>query len=115
MIDPMLDSYARGTTGITDEEKQICMVALRSPLLTLIGTSEVIIDGHGQIPHDEYMQLRAGICRNAYHVATTTHQLILFSLYGDDFPTPKEDTVGLNELALSILNSYDLHPSSIEM
>ena len=114
MIDPMLDSYARGTTGITDEEKQICMVALRSPLLTLIGTSEVIIDGHGQIPHDEYMQLRAGICRNAYHVATTTHQLILFSLYGDDFPTPKEDTVGLNELALSILNSYDLHPSSID-
>ena len=114
MIDPMLDSYARGTTGITDEEKQICMVALRSPLLTLIGTSEVIIDGHGQIPHDEYMQLRAGVCRNAYHVATTTHQLILFSLYGDDFPTPKEDTVGLNELALSILNSYDLHPSSID-
>lgn len=90
------------------------MVALRSPLLTLIGTSEVIIDGHGQIPHDEYMQLRAGVCRNAYHVATTTHQLILFSLYGDDFPTPKEDTVGLNELALSILNSYDLHPSSID-
>lgn len=114
MIDPMLDSYARGTTGITNEEKQICMVALRSPLLTLIGTSEVIIDGHGQIPHDEYMQLRAGVCRNAYHVATSTHQLILFSLYGDDFPTPKEDTVGLNELALSILNSYDLHPSSID-
>jgi len=114
LMDPVLDSYARGAVGITDEEKQICINALRAPLLTLINTAELIIDSNGQIPHDEYMQLRAGVCRDAYHVATSTHQLILFSLYDDDVPTPKSDKIGLNELARSILNSYDLHPSSID-
>ena len=109
LMDPVLDSYARGTAGITDEEKQICLDALRSPLLTLIGTAEVIIDANGQIPHDEYMQLRSEVCRNAYHVATSTHKLILFSLYGDDIPTPKNDRIGLNEVVRSILSSFDLH------
>lgn len=114
LMDPVLDSYARGATGITDEEKDICRDALRGPLLTLISTSEVIIDGQGQIPHEEYIQLRAGVCRDAYHVATSTHQLLLFSLYGDDFPTTKPDCIGLNELAHSVLNSYDLQPSAID-
>lgn len=114
LIDPVLDSFAQGTTGITNEEKIICWEALRSPLLTLINTVELIIDGDGQIPHDDYMQLRNDVCRNAYHVSTSTHQLILFSLYGDDFPTPRPDRVGLNEMARSILNSYDLHPSDID-
>jgi len=114
LMDPVLDSYARGAAGITDEEKDICRDALRGPLLTLISTSEVIIDGQGQIPHEEYIQLRAGVCRDAYHVATSTHQLLLFSLYGDDFPTTKPDCIGLNELAHSILNSYDLQPSAID-
>lgn len=114
LMDPVLDSYARGTVGISDEEKQVCMDALRTPLLTLINTSEVIIDGRGQIPRDEYMQLRASVCREAYRVATSTHQLILFSIYGDDIPTPKQDRIGLNEVVRSILNSYDLHPSAIE-
>ena len=114
LMDPVLDSYARGTVGISDEEKQVCLDALRSPLLTLINTSEVIIDGQGLIPRDEYMQLRASVCRDAYRVATSTHQLILFSIYGDDIPTPKQDRIGLNEVVRSILNSYDLHPSAIE-
>ena len=114
LIDPVLDSFAQGTTGITNEEKIICWEALRSPLLTLINTVEVIIDGDGQIPHDDYMQLRNDVCRNAYHVSTSTHQLILFSLYSDDFPTPRPDRIGLNEMARSILNSYDLHPSDID-
>lgn len=114
LMDPMLDSFAQGTTGITNEERVLCWEALRSPLLTLISTAEIIIDGKGQIPHDEYMQLRAGVCHDAYHVATSTHQLILFSLYGDDIPTPKTDRVGLNEVARSIVNSYDLHPSAID-
>ena len=114
LMDPVLESYARGATGITDEEKDICRDALRGPLLTLISTSEVIIDGQGQIPHEEYIQLRAGVCRDAYHVATSTHQLLLFSLYGDDFPTTKPDCIGLNELAHSVLNSYDLQPSAID-
>jgi len=114
LIDPVLDSFAQGTTGITNEEKIICWEALRSPLLTLINTVEVIIDGDGQIPHDDYMQLRNDVCRDAYHVSTSTHQLILFSLYGDDFPTPRPDRIGLNEMARSILNSYDLHPSAID-
>ena len=114
LMDPVLDSYARGTVGISDEEKQVCMDALRTPLLSLINTSEVIIDGCGQIPRDEYMQLRASVCRDAYRVATSTHQLILFSIYGDDIPTPKQDRIGLNEVVRSILNSYDLHPSAIE-
>ena len=109
LVDPMLDSYAQGTSGITEEEKRICLDALRSPLQTLIGTAEFIIDAKGQIPHDEYMQLRADVGRNAYHVATSTHKLILFSLYGDDILTPKRDFVGLNEIARSVLNSYDLH------
>lgn len=113
LMDPVLDSYARGASGITEEEKLICTDALRTPLLSLISTSQIIIDGKGQIPHDEYRQLRDGVCRDAYRVSTSTHQLILFSLYGDDFPTPKEDRVGLNELARSILSSYDLHPSGI--
>lgn len=115
LMDPVLDSYARRTTGITDEEKNICLNALRSPLLTLIDSTEVIIDANGQIPHDEYMQLRSGVCRDAYHVATSTHKLILFSLYGDDISTtPKDDRIALNELARSVLSSYDLHPSAIE-
>ena len=114
LMDPVLDSYARGTVGISDEEKQVCMDALRTPLLSLINISEVIIDGRGQIPRDEYMQLRASVCRDAYRVATSTHQLILFSIYGDDIPTPKQDRIGLNEVVRSILNSYDLHPSAIE-
>ena len=114
LMDPMLDSFAQGTTGITNEERIICMEALRSPLLTLINTTEIIIDGLGQIPHDEYLQLRADVCHNAYHVATSTHQLILFSLYGDDIPTPKQDRIGLNEVVRSFLNSYDLHPSAID-
>ena len=60
------------------------------------------------------MQLRADVCHNAHVVATSTHQLILFSLYGDDIPTPKQDRIGLNEVARSILNSYDLRPSPID-
>ena len=114
LIDPMLDSYVRGTTGITDEEKRVCMDALRSPLLTLINTSEVIIEGHGEIPHEEYMELRSCVCRDAYHVSTATHQLILYSLYGDNLPITKVHTIKLNELAQSILNSYELAPSAIE-
>jgi len=114
LMDPVLDSYARGVEGISDEERQICIDALRSPLLTLINTSELIIDEQGLIPHDEYMQLRATVCRDAYRVSTSTHQLILFSLYGDDFPTSKPDEIGINEMARSILSSYDLRPSSID-
>jgi signal transduction histidine kinase len=109
LMDPVLDSYANGTAGITQEEKRLCQDALRSPLQTLIGTAEFIIDANGQIPHEEYMQLRSEICRDAYHVATSTNKLVLFSLYGDDIPTPKDDFIGLNEMARSVLNSYDLH------
>ena len=29
MLDPMLDSYAQGTTGITEEEKRVCMTCFR--------------------------------------------------------------------------------------
>ena len=114
MLDPMLDSYARGTTGISEREKQVCMDALRTPLLTLISSVEVIIDGKGQIPHDEYLELRAGVSSDAYHVGTSTHQLILYSLYGDEIPTPKDERVKLNEMARSVLNSYDLRPSAID-
>ena len=114
LMDPVLDSYVRGTASITEEEKRICMDALRSPLLTLINTSEVIIEGHGEIPHDEYMELRNCVCRDAYHVATSTHQLILFSLYGDDAPIPKTDRIKLNEGAQTVLNTWDLHPSAID-
>ena len=113
LIDPVLDSYVRGTTGITEEEKRVCMDALRSPLLTLINTSEIIIEGHGEIPHDEYMELRSSVCREAYHVSTATHQLILFSLYGDNLEIKKEHKIKLNEVARSILDSYDLAPSAI--
>ncbi len=113
LMDPVLDSFAQRATGISDEKRNICREALRSPLLTLINTSEIIIDGNGQIPQDEYLQLRAAVCHDAYHVATATHQLILFSLYGDDIPTPKHDRIGLNEMVRSILNSYDHHPSVI--
>ena len=47
-------------------------------------------------------------------MATSAHQLILFSIYNDEIPSPKQDRVGLNEMVRSILNSYDLHPSAIE-
>ena len=114
LIDPVLDSYVRGTAGITEEEKRVCMDALRSPLLTLINTSEIIIEGHGEIPHNEYMELRSSVCREAYHVSTATHQLILFSLYGDDAPIAKTDRMKLNEAARAILNSYELSPSAID-
>jgi signal transduction histidine kinase len=118
LMDPVLDSYSRGDLGISDEEKRICQDALRSPLQTLIGTAEVIIEADGQIPHDEYMQLRNAVCRDAYDVATSTRKLVLFSLYGDAYPIPKNYEIGLNEIARSILSSYDLHfktkPKSIE-
>ena len=109
LMDSVLDSYARGTASITEEEKRICLDALRSPIQTLIGTAEFIIEASAQIPQEEYLKMRHEICRDAYHVAVSTHKLVLYSLYGDDIPTPKQDVVGLNEIAHSILNSYDLH------
>lgn len=109
LMDPVLDSYSRGDSGISGEEKRVCQDALRSPLQTLIGTAEVIIEADGQLPHDEYMQLRSAICRNAYNVAASTHKLILFSLYGDAYPIPMNYEIGLNELTRSILSSYDQH------
>lgn len=109
LMDSVLDSYARGTSSITEEEKRICLDALRSPIQTLIGTAEFIIEANGQIPQEEYLKMRHEVCRDAYHVATSTHKLVLYSLYGDDIPTPKQDVVGLNEIAHSILISYDLH------
>ena len=109
LMDPVLDSYSRGDLGISDEEKRICQDALRSPLQTLIGTAEVIIEADGQIPHDEYMQLRNAICRDCYDVATSTRKLVLFSLYGDSYPINKTDEVSLNEMIRTVLNSYDLH------
>ena len=109
MMDPVLDSYSRGDLGISDEEKRVCQDALRSPLQTLIGTAEVIIEANGQIPHDEYMQLRSAVCRDCYDVATSTRKLVLFSLYGDSYPIPKNYEIGLNEMVRTVLNSYDLH------
>ena len=109
LMDSVLDSYARGTASITEEEKRICLDALRSPIQTLIGTAEFIIEANGQIPQEEYQKMRYEICCDAYHVAISTHKLVLYSLYGDDIPTPKQDVVGLNEIARSILTSYDLH------
>jgi K+-sensing histidine kinase KdpD len=109
LMDPVLDSYSRGDLGFSDEERRICQDALRSPLQTLIGTAEVIIEANGQIPHDEYMQLREAVCRNCYDVATSTRKLVLFSLYGDSYPIPKNYEIGLNEMVRSVLNSYDLH------
>ena len=109
LMDPVLDSYSRGDLGISDEEKRICQDALRSPLQTLIGTAEVIIEADGQIPHDEYMQLRNAICRDCYDVATSTRKLVLFSLYGDTYPIPKNYKIGLNEMIRTVLNSYDVH------
>ena len=114
LIDPVLDSYAHGATGLSEEEKQICIDSLLSPLHTLINTTEVIIDGHGQIPHEEYMQLRGEVSRNAYHISVSTRQLLLFSLHSDDIPIPKQIRIGLNEMARSVLNSYDLQPSAID-
>ena len=109
LMDPVLDSYSRGDLGFSDEERRICQDALRSPLQTLIGTAEVIIEANGQIPHDEYMQLREAVCRNCYDVATSTRKLVLFSLYGDSYPINKNDEISLNEMIHSVLNSYDLH------
>ena len=114
LIDPVLDSYAHGATGLSEEEKQICIDSLLSPLHTLINTTEVIIDGHGQIPREEYMQLRGEVSRNAYHISVSTRQLLLFSLHSDDIPIAKQDRIGLNEVARSVLNSYDLQPSAID-
>lgn len=109
LMDSVLDSYARGTASITEEEKRICLDALRSPIQTLIGTAEFIIEANAQIPQEEYLKMRHEICCDAYHVAVSTQKLVLYSLYGDDIPTPKQDVVGLNEIAHSILTSYDLH------
>ena len=109
LMDPVLDSYSRDDLGITDKEKRVCQDALRSPLQTLIGTAEVIIEANGQIPHDEYMQLRNAVCRNCYDVATSTRKLVLFSLYGDSYPIPKNYEIGLNEMIRTVLNSYDQH------
>lgn len=111
LIDPVLDTYMQGAVGITDEQRQICRDALRSPLLTLISTAEVIIDGNDQIPHDEYMQMRSEVSRDTYHVATSIHELVLFSLHGDDIPMPKSNHISLNVIGRSILNSFDMHCS----
>ena len=112
LMDPVIESYAQGTSGITKDEKHICMDAIRSPLLTLIGTAEMIIEANGQIPHEEYMTLRSEVCRDAYHVATSTHKLILYSLYGDNAPLEKNYEIGLNEGMQSILNSYNMVSSA---
>ena len=108
LLEPLYDSYSHGSTGITDEQKKICQNALRSPLQTLIGMADMIADSDGQIPHDEYMQMRVEIGRTAYHVATSAHALIMFSLTDDETEVDKSDSVGLNETMNAALNSYDL-------
>lgn len=108
MMDPVLNSYAQGTISISEEERRTCMDAIRSPLLSLIGTAEMIIEANGQIPHEEYQVLRSEVCRDAYNVATSTHKLVLYSLYGDGAPLLKNVDLHLNESLRSILNSYDL-------
>ena len=45
LMDPVLDSYARGTVGISNEEKQVCMDALRSPGGTVLMSCHANADG----------------------------------------------------------------------
>lgn len=54
------------------------------------------------------MVLRSEVCHDAYNVATSTHKLVLYSLYGDSTPLPTNYELHLNETMRSILNSYDL-------
>ena len=82
---------------------------INTPDFNLNPEGQFIIEANGQISQEEYLKMRHEVCRDAYHVATSTHKLVLYSLYGDDIPTPKQDVVGLNEIAHSILISYDLH------
>lgn len=55
--------------------------------------------------------MRSEVSRDTYHVATSIHELVLFSLHGDDIPMPKSNHISLNVIGRSILNSFDMHCS----
>ncbi len=115
MLDPILDSYINKSKGISLEQKQRCQEALRSPMQALIGLTNIITDDHLlQIPEDDYLAMRQEVCNNAYEVAMSAHELILYSATDEYSKTPHSDNVPLNETIKSMLDSYDLRNKVID-
>ena len=109
MIEPVIGSYAHGGAGITKEQRVICQNALCSSLLTLTMASDLIAnDVNHQISLEEYMRMRSEISQCAHHVASSVHELMELCLTDEKMKMEKNDLVGLNEIALATLNSYDL-------
>ena len=109
MLDPILDSYINKSKGITQEQKQRCQEALRSPLHGLISLTELVAeDKHLQIPEDDYLAMRQEVCDDAHQVAISAHELILFSATDEHSKQAHADKVPLNETMRAMLDSYDM-------
>ena len=54
------------------------------------------------------MRMRSEISQCAHHVASSVHELMELCLTDEKMKMEKNDLVGLNEIALATLNSYDL-------
>jgi len=116
LLEPVLDSYIHDNMSISDEQRQLCQDALNSPLQTLISTAEIIAeDENHQMPDSDYMQLRSVIGHEAYQVAIATHELVLFSMYDENQQIALTDELGLNEIALTTMNAYDLRNKQLTL
>ena len=116
LLEPVLDSYIHDNMSISAEQRQLCQDALGSPLQTLISTAEIIAeDEKHQMPEDDYMQLRSVIGHEAYQVAIATHELVLFSMYDENQKIALSETLGLNEIALTTVNAYDLRNKQLTL
>lgn len=115
LIEPVIESMAHDNTAISEQQKNVCQDALRSPLSSLIGMAEIIAeDKDHHIPEDEYLKMREVVSNNAYMVAISTQELLYFSITADGQKVEKKDYVGLNETVQSILNSYDWRNRELE-
>ena len=79
LIEPVIESMAHDNTAISEQQKNVCQDALRSPLSSLIGMAEIIAeDKDHHIPEDEYLKMREVVSNNAYMVAISTQELLYF-------------------------------------
>ena len=108
LIEPVIESMTHENTAISEQQKNVCQDALRSPLSSLIGMAEILAeDKDHHIPEDEYLKMREVVSNNAYMVSVSTQELLYFSITADGQKVEKKDYIGLNEGARTVLHSYD--------
>lgn len=109
LLEPALNSYMHDKGSISNEQRQLCQDAIRSPLQALIGMAQLIVDDKNHlIPEADYRQMRSEIAASAAQVANATREFLLFSIADDETPIEMNDSVGLNEVVKSALDDFHL-------